>query len=160
MNLKMRKYNYSFVSRTYWHIYLRIRGCENARITTSTHEPKNTRMWRCRYTSKRTWTWGHEDVRMRGYKQAHMNLRIRVCEDAGIQESAHEPEDMRMWGCKVTSKHTWTWGYDYVRMQGYKQAHMNLRTWVCKDARIQATTHEHKDVRMRGWKDTSKCTGT
>ena len=88
------------------------------------YEPKNMRMWECEDTNKHT---------------AYMSLRIRGCEDTRFQASTHEPEDMRMQGCKG--------------------GQMNLRTWGCKDARIQASTHEHKDIRMRGCKDTSKCTG-
>ena len=89
---------------------------------------------------------------MRGCQQAHMNLRVWGCEDAGIQESSYEPEDMRMWGCRYIRKLTWTWGYEDVRMQGYKQAHMNLKIWRCKGARIQARTHEPEDMRMQGCK--------
>ena len=71
----MREYNYSFVSRRHWP------GAVS--ILASTHEPKDTRMWGCEDTSKRTWIWGYEDasiqantyepedVRMQGYKQAH-----------------------------------------------------------------------------------------
>ena len=143
-NLKMREYNYSFVSRTLWP--------EDVRILASTHKPEDTRMWGCedknkriwtedmsmwvcKYTNKHTGTWEYEDVRMQGYKQTHMNLRI--------------------WGCKDTSKHTWTWEYEDMRMQGYKQAHMNLKMWGCEDARIQASTHEPEDVRMQGCEDRS-----
>ena len=66
---------------------LRIWGCEDARILTSTHS---------------TWTQRYENVRMWGYQQAH-----RV----------HEPKDKWMWGYEVTSKHTQTWGYEDVGMQ-------------------------------------------
>ena len=59
-------------------------------------------------------------MRMRGYQQAH-----RV----------HEPKDKRMGGCRYGSKHTRAWGYEDVRMQGYKQV------------------HEYKNIRMRGFKD-------
>ena len=73
-------------------------------------------------------------------KNATIQLSIHIentltwgCEHTA---STKKPEDMRMWGCKDTSKHTWAWG--------------------CKDVRIQASTHEHKDeyenVRMRGYK--------
>ena len=56
---------------------------------------------------------------------------------------------MRMWGCKYTSKHAWTSGYEDVRMQ----AHMNLKIWGCGDARLQISTHElYKDV-IWGCKD-------
>ena len=33
---------------------------------------------------------------MHGCKQVHRNIRIRGCEDAGIQASAQEPKDMSM----------------------------------------------------------------
>ena len=79
-------------------------------------------------------------------------------EDARIQASIHEAEDMRMWGCNRTSKHIWTWRHEDVRMQVYKEAHMNLRIWICKDARIRANTYKLEDMRMWGCKDTSKHT--
>ena len=50
---------------------------------------------------------------MRGYQQVH-----RV----------HEAKNKRMWGYKVTSKHTQTWGYD--------------------DAGMQVRAHEPEDMRM------------
>ena len=52
----------------------------------------------------------------------------------------HEPKDKRMWGYEVKSKHTPTWAYEDVRMQGYKQA----------------STQEHKDIKMRGCEDINK----
>ena len=61
-----------------------------------------------------------------------MSLRIGGREDARLQASTHEPEDMRMQECK--------------------RGHMNLRIRGCKDARIQGNTHDHKDMRMRGVK--------
>ena len=82
----------------------------------------------------RIWGWG-----MRGYKLTLTNLAIWGCESGRIQASTHEPDDIRMHGCK--------------------QGHMNLRIWGCNDARIQASAHEHKDMLMRRCKDTSKCTG-
>ena len=81
---------------------------------------------------------------MWAYYQAHINLKIWGSEDARIPTSAHEPKDMRMWGCKYTSKHAWTSGYEDVRMQ----AHMNLKIWGCGDARLQTSTHEPEDMRM------------
>ena len=39
-----------------------------------------------------------------------------------------------------------------MRMQRWKQEHMNLKIQTCKDPRIQASVHKHKDVRMRGYK--------
>ena len=45
-------------------------------------------------------------MRMQGYKQAHMNLRISGCKDKSIQANTYEAEDMRMLGCKDASKHT------------------------------------------------------
>ena len=36
---------------------------------------------------------------MRGY-QAHMNRKIRGCEDARIPATTHGHEDMRMQGCE------------------------------------------------------------
>ena len=74
------------------------------------------------------------------YKQAHMNLRIWGCEDARIQASTREPDDMMIQGCK--------------------KGHINLKIWGCKDVRIQVGTHEHEDIRMQGCEDTSKCIGT
>ena len=107
-------------------------------------------------------------MKMRGYQQAHMSKIIWGYEDAKIQTSTHEPEDMRckkdariqantyepedirMQKCKDTTKHTGAWGYEDagderaykpedIRMWGYKQVHTNMR--------------------MRGCEDTSKCTG-
>ena len=60
-------------------------------------------MWGCEDANKDTWTWGYEDVRMGGYQQAHMNLRIWGCENAKTQANTHESEDMRMQGCEYTS---------------------------------------------------------
>ena len=97
--------------------------------------------------------------------------------------STHEPKDTRMWGCEGTNKHTWTWGYEDVRMRVYKLTLMNLRAWWCKDTskharmhckqghinmriqgykdvRIQAIIQKHKDMRMQGCEDTSKSTET
>ena len=68
--------------------------------------------------------------------------------DAMIPTITHEPEDIRMWGCKDTSKYTWTWGYEDARIQGYKQTLKNLRIWGCEDARIQVSTHEPEDMGM------------
>ena len=59
-------------------------------------------------------------MRMRGYKLTRMNLRIR--------------------GCKDTSKHT--------------------RTYIYEDAGMQAKAHELGDMRMYGYKDKSKYTQT
>ena len=145
MNLKMREYNYSFISSTNWP--------EDVSILASTHKPKDTRMWGCqdtnkriwtedmrvwgcKYTTKHTWTWRYEDVRMQGYKQAHTNLRI--------------------WGCRNASKGIWTWIYEDVRMRGCKQVHTNIRIWVCEDARIQASAQEPKGMRMWGCEDINK----
>ena len=64
-------------------------------------------------------------MKMRGYQQTH-----RV----------HEPKDKKIWGYKVTSKYTQTWGYEDVRIRGYKQVHMSIKIWGCEE--------------------TSKCTGT
>ena len=57
-------------------------------------------------------------MRMRGYKQAHMNLRIQGCNHASMQASTYEPEDMRM--------------------QGYKQAHTGM----------PARTYEHEVTKI------------
>ena len=154
MNLKMREYNYPFVLRTHWP--------EDVSILASTHEPEDTRMWGCEDTNKHRWTRGSEDVRMQGYKQAHMNLRIwdarlRVykptlmnlkiwgCEDARTRASTHESADMRMQACK--QGHMIQARYKEVRVRGYKQVHTNLRKWGCKDARIQGSAQEPKDMR-------------
>ena len=40
-----------------------------------------------------------KDVRMRGY-QHEPKYRIRGCENMRLQASTHQPEDMRMQGCK------------------------------------------------------------
>ena len=45
-----------------------------------------------------------------------------------MQASTHEPEDMRMQGCK--------------------QRDMNLKIRECENARIQASEHKHKDMKM------------
>ena len=64
----------------------------------------NLRIWGCRDASEGTWTWGYEDVRLRGYKQVHTNIRIWGYEDARIQASAQEPKDMSILGCEDISK--------------------------------------------------------
>ena len=38
-----------------------------------------------------------------------------------MQESSHEHKNIRMGGCKDTSKYTRNQGYEDMRMQGYKQ---------------------------------------
>ena len=62
-----------------------------------------------------------------------------------MQVKTHEPEDMKMWGCKDTNKHP---------------EYMNLRVRGCEDEKIKASTHKHKDMRIRGCKDKSRGTGT
>ena len=64
--------------------------------------------------------WGCRDTKMH---PEYMNLRI-------YQQAhrEHEPKDKRMWGYEVTSKHTWTEGYE--------------------DAGMQARAHEAEDMRM------------
>ena len=57
MNLKMREYNYSFVSRIHWP--------EDVSILASTDKPEDTRMWGCEDTNKVVWT---EDMKMWGCK--------------------------------------------------------------------------------------------
>ena len=127
LQMKMREYKHSLVLRTHWP--------EDVSILASAHKLKDTRMRGCEDT-KRTWTGRYENVRMQGYKQPHMNMRI--C--AGIQASTQELDDSRM--------------------QGYKQGRMNPSIWGCKDVKMQASTHERKDMRMQGCEDTSKCKGT
>ena len=124
MDLKIREYNYSFISRTHWP--------EDMSILASTHKPEDTRVLECEDTNKCAWTWGYEDVRMQVYKQAYMNLRI--------------------WGCKDTSNYTWTWGYEDARMRGYKHAHTNLRLWGCRDASKGTWAWKYEDIRMREYK--------
>ena len=51
-----------------------------------------------------------EDVPMQGYKQGHMNLKIRGCKDARIQASTHKHKDI-----------------NDARMRGYKQVDRNPR---------------------------------
>ena len=75
------------------------------------------RMRGCKYTGKYIWTWGYEDLMMRGYKRAHMNLRIWECKDGRIEANTYEPEDMRMWGFKDSNNHTRNWGYENAGMQ-------------------------------------------
>ena len=110
VNLKMREYSCSFVLRTHWP--------KDVSILASTNKPEDTRMWGCEYTNKHTWTWGYEDVRIQGYKQAHMKLRIWGCKDASIQGKTYQPEDIRTWGYKDINKHKPTWGYEDAGMQG------------------------------------------
>ena len=143
MNLKMREYNYSFVSRTHW-----LKDVDTS---------KHTKTWGCEDTNKHTWTWGYEDIRMQRYNKARMNLGIWRCKDASIQANTCKTEDMRMWGYKDTTKHTWTSGYEDPGMQA---GHNKLKIRECKYAWIQTSTQKHKDTRMRGCGDTSKCTGT
>ena len=106
-----------------------------------------------------------------------MNLKLREynClsasrkdwpEDVGILASTHKPEDTRMWECEKTKKRIWTgdirilenqeahmnWGYKDVRMQVYKQAHLNLRMWGCRDKTKGILTWRYDDVKMRGYK--------
>ena len=57
---------------------------------------------------------------MRGY-QHEPKYRIRGCENMRLQASTHQPEDMRMQGCK--------------------RGHMNLRIRRCKDARREASKY-------------------
>ena len=78
-------------------------------------------------------------------------------EDARIQRSTHESEDMRMWGCKDPSKYTRNWGHDDAEIQA---EHMNLKIRGYKDPKFQASTHKHKDIRMQECEDTSKWTET
>ena len=142
MNLKMRKYNYSFVSRTHW--------------PKDAKKFEDARMLGCKDTNKHTWTWGYEDKRMQGYKEAQMNLGIWRCKDASIQANTYKTENMRMWGYKDTSKHTWTSGHEDAGMQA---GHKKLKIWGCKYAWIQTSTQKHKDTRVRECGDTSMCTG-
>ena len=53
--------------------------------------------------------------------------RTNWTEDVSILASTHKSEDTTVWGCEDTNKHTWTSGYGDVRMQRYKQSHMNMR---------------------------------
>ena len=74
-------------------------------------------------------------------------------EDARIQRSTHESEDMRMQECKYTRN----WGHDDAEIQA---EHMNLKIRGYKDPKFQASTHKHKDIRMQECEDTSKWTET
>ena len=58
-------------------------------------------------------------MRIRGSQQKHMNLRIWGFKDVWMSTSTHEAEGIRMWECKNTSMHTWTWGHEDVRIRGY-----------------------------------------
>ena len=78
-----------------------------------------------------------------------MTLRIWGCEDARIQASTPQPEDMRMQGYK---QGIWAWRYVDVRMWGYKQVHTNIRILGSQYARIQANAQEPKDMKMWGYK--------
>ena len=95
-------------------------------------------MWGCGDINKHPEYMNLKDMRMCGQENTnkhteYMNLRKRECEDTRLQASTHEPEDMRMQGCK--------WG------------HINLRIWGCKYARTQIGTHEHKDISAQESKD-------
>ena len=81
--------------------------CEDARIQASTHEPEDMNLR----------TWRREDAR----KQASTH-------DVRKEANTYEPEDMKTWGCKKTSKRTWTWGYENARMQArvYELADMRM----------------------------------
>ena len=94
----MRMWGCDDINKHLEYMNLRIWGFEDSRITASTRS---------------TWNWEYEYARMERYQQAH---RI------------HEPKDKRMWGYKVTSKHTPTWAYE--------------------EARMQARAHESEDMRM------------
>ena len=61
---------------------------------------------------------------MEGYKQAHMNLRIRGWKDARIQANTYEPEDMRSEDARIQVS---THEPENMRVQGCKQGHMNLK---------------------------------
>ena len=104
------------------HTNMSIWGWEDARIKGNTHESEDMRMQGYQQTRMNLRVW---DVRMRGYKQTHTNL--------GIWH-----KDVRMWGYEDTS----TWVYEDVRMQGCKQTQMNLRISGCEDARMLASTNE------------------
>ena len=129
--------------RALMNLRMRIGGCED---TKKTH--KNLVIW-------------HKDVSMLGYNQIHRKLSIWVYEDVRTQASTHEPQDIRMWGCKDANKHTWALEYvdarmcrcqqaqmnrkfEDVMMRRHKQAHMNLRLWGSKDARIYKWTWRYK----------------
>ena len=79
-------------------------GYEDVGMQVRAHKPEDVRMqgYQQPYTNISLRERGCED---RGYKQAHMNLRIWGCKDAG---EAHEPEDTRMQGWEDTSKYKWT----------------------------------------------------
>ena len=109
-------------------------------------------------------------MKITGFQQAHMNLRIWRCEDARIQASTNGwgDEDTRMWVYKLTLMNLRIWGCEYarirasthepedIRMKVCRQGHMNLRIRGCKNAMIRASTHEQK---VWGCDDASKCTG-
>ena len=118
MKLKMREYNYSFVSRTPWP--------EDVSILASTDKPEDTRMWGCKDTNKRTWTRGYEDVRMQVYKQT---LWTWGYEDVRMQRYKQAHTNLRIWEYMDASKGTWNWRYEDVRTWGYKQVHLNMRIW-------------------------------
>ena len=145
LQMKMREYKHSLVLRTHWP--------EDVSILASAHKLKDTRMRGCEDT-KRTWTGRYENVRMQGYKQPHMNMRIWGCKDILTLMN------LRIWGCKGAGIQASTQELDDSRMQGYKQGRMNPSIWGCKDVKMQASTHERKDMRMQGCEDTSKCKGT
>ena len=66
---------------------LRIWGCKDMWMSTSTHEPEGMRMWGWEYTCKYTWTWGYE---MQGCKDIHMNLRIQESMEVRLEQSTLE----------------------------------------------------------------------
>ena len=96
------------------------------------HEPKDMRMWGCKDTNKHQEYMNlktYEGARIRGYQQAPGVHEPKDMRTWGYQQAdrVHEPKDKRMWVYEVTSKHTRTWGYEDVRMRGYKQVHINIR---------------------------------
>ena len=86
---------------------------------------------------------------MRVYKPTLIKLRIWGCEGTRIQASTHEPQDMRIQGCKQGIRN---WRYEDVSMHGCKQVHRNIRIRGCEDAGIQASAQEPKDMSMWGCK--------
>ena len=106
-----------------------------------THEPGELMMWGYQRANMNMRVWGCEDARIQA--STHKPGNTTWCDDARIQPNTKEPEHM-MQGCKDESKHTWTWGYKDVTMQGCQQVHMNLDVQGCKDARIYSWTWGYK----------------
>ena len=71
--------------------YMRIWG---SRMQARTCEPQDIRMWGCQQAHMNFIE--YEDASMCGCQKAHIRPKLWEYEDAKIQASTHEPEDMRI----------------------------------------------------------------